>query len=80
METLYGLIISILRLLLMDVQILYVNYNPATVMMVLVLVVLQMTMFVMYDSFGDGWNGNVFTIGTETTLGSGSLDTIFLYF
>ena len=32
----------------------------------------------MYDSFGDGWNGNVFTIGTETaTLGAGSQDTVY---
>ena len=33
-------------------------------------------MLVMYDSWGDGWNGNIFTIGTETaTLLTGSLDT-----
>ena len=31
----------------------------------------------MYDSFGDGWNGNTFTIGTETaTLLTGSQDTL----
>ena len=32
----------------------------------------------MYDSFGDGWNGNTFTIGTETaTLLTGSQDTSY---
>ena len=35
-------------------------------------------MLVMYDSWGDGWNGNIFTIGTETaTLATGSLDTAY---